>query len=102
MSTILINSYEGGIAQNPESTIANQFALGQGLDISKPHILTVNQKLKAVGNTALLKAITVGKRSYGIGIDPDYYPGFSSSNGLYKRTSETSTTWGLYHTYFQL
>ena len=100
MATITINDYQGGIAQNPESTVANQFAMGQGLDITTPHILTVNQKLKAVGSIALLKAVTVGLRSYGIGVSPNFYPGFTSSNVLYKRTSETSTTWGLYHTYF--
>ncbi len=99
MAKITINSFEGGIAQNPESTIANQFALGQGLDISTPHILTINQKLKAVGNTELLKTITVGRRSFGISGDKtSWYISLTSSNGLYQ-WSTGGSVWALLHTY---
>ena len=98
MATITINSYEGGIAQNPEFTTANQFALGQGLDISTPHILTINQKLKAVGDTELLKAVMVGQKGYGIGSDVAQYPDFTSSNGVYSWSSGGSL-WALLATY---
>lgn len=100
MATITINDYQGGIAQNPESTIANQFAIGQGLDITTPHILTVNQKLKAVGNTELLKAMTVGRHSFGIGGDNVswYLTATGMDNGLFQ-WSTTGALWSLLHTY---
>lgn len=98
MASLTINDFQGGIADNPESTIANKFAMGQGLDISQPHILTVNQKLKQVGSTELLRAMTVGQRSYGFSSASSLYTGISSSNGIYE-LNETALTWGLKHTY---
>lgn len=98
MASLNINDFQGGIADNPESTIANKFAMGQGLDISQPHILTVNQKLKQVGSTELLRAMTVGQRSYGFSSASSLYTGLSSSNGIYE-LNETALTWGLKHTY---
>ena len=98
MATILINDFQGGIAQTPESTIANQFAMGQGLDISKPHLLSINQKLKAVGSTELLKAITVGQKTFGIGTGTTAYPEFTASNGVYTYTP-TGDSWSLLHTF---
>jgi len=98
MPKITVNSYEGGISPNPESLQANQFALGQGLDISTPHILTINQKLKAVGDTELLKAVMVGQKGYGIGSDVAQYPDFTSSNGVYS-WSNGDNTWYFLTTY---
>ena len=94
MKKITINSFDGGIADNKFSTVANQFALGQGLNIDTPGLLTVNQALKDVGNTALKKAIrhaatTTGglTRYWGIG---------GSTNGIYG-IDNTATTFSVKH-----
>jgi hypothetical protein len=95
MKKISINSFDGGIADNKFSTVANQFALGQGLNIDTPRLLTVNQALKDVGNTALKKAIrhaatTTGglTRYWGVG---------GATNGVYG-IDNTATTFSVKHT----
>jgi hypothetical protein len=90
MKTIRINDFSGGIADNKFSTVANQFALGQGLNIDTPGLLTVNQALVNVGNTALKKAIrhASDSRRWAIG---------GATDGIYT-INNTATTWSISHT----
>jgi hypothetical protein len=90
MKTIRINDFSGGIADNKFSTVANQFALGQGLNIDTPGLLTVNQALVNVGNTALKKAIRHASNysRWAIG---------GATDGIYT-INNTATTWSISHT----
>lgn len=82
---IVINDFQGGIAETPESQVANQFGMGMGLDINTPNLLTVNQALKAYGNTVLKKVFSVGGRTHGYLNTVLRY--FSSTNFVFEHTN---------------
>ena len=97
MKKITINSFDGGIADNKFSTVANQFALGQGLNIDTPGLLTVNQALKDIGNTALKKAIKFGATSTGTSDLTRYWGIGGATNDIYG-IDNTASTFSVKHT----
>ena len=97
MKKISINSFDGGIADNKFSTVANQFALGQGLNIDTPGLLTVNQALKDIGNTALKKAIRHAATTTDTGGLTRYWGVGGATNGIYG-IDNTATTFSVKHT----
>ena len=97
MKTIRITDFSGGIADNKFSTVANQFALGQGLNIDTPGLLTVNQALVNVGSRELLKAIKQGSSTLGSSRSWGIQRGsIETGSGIY--TLNDTNTWTLSHT----